>query len=111
MVCPQEAQNPNRIETTESDQNYASWFGVLCVNTTALQTKFDRYIRDGRCRGRLAARTLKRDGRSTCLDRRRELGAVRLADSNEWDRDMLPPAAAVVDDTYHSIPHIPHIRR
>ena len=49
-------------------------------------SKFDLYIRDGNCKQRLAGRTLKREGRSACLDRRHELGAVCLADGDDWDR-------------------------
>ena len=61
------------------------------VNTDNLQlqdqlrSSTDTY--DGHYKQRLAGRTLNREGRSACLDRRRELGAVCLADGDDWDRD------------------------
>ena len=52
---------------------------VVC----AAEVEVRLIYRDGHCKQRLAAHTLKREGRFACLDRCRELGAVCLADGND----------------------------
>ena len=59
----------------------------LCEHSCKANFEVRLIYRDGHCKQRLAARTVEREGRFACLDRLRELGAVRLADGNDWNPD------------------------